>query len=277
MLSGGSRRPILAANVNDQQDLSAAVEAAHKAQSPIILMVSVRAIEHSGLTTLFHLFRSAAETTSVPVWIQLDHARDLSLIKQCIAVGFDIVMADFSKEPLEENLRSVREVVGLARASDVLVEGEVTAIPDDGEDGGPRNHLTSPGEASDFASKTGVDLLAVSVGNSHGFARRKPRLDIELIRAISCATPTPLVLHGGDYCSREAIAEAVRAGMTKINFGPEFREAYCTALRSAVEACDWHTPDHRPILNAARTAVREAILRRFSDITARDDAAGPSS
>jgi fructose-bisphosphate aldolase class II len=276
LLGTRPRRPILAANINDQQDLGAAIEAAHKAQSPIILMVSIRSIEHSGLATIVQLFRSATEHSSVPVWMQLDHARDMSLIKQCIAVGFDIVMADFSKDQAEENIRNVREVVGLARTSDVLVEGEVSAIPDDGYEDGLRNHLTSPGEARDFASKTGVDLLAVSVGNSHGFARRKPRMDIELIRAISCATPTPLVLHGGDYCSREAIAQAVRAGMTKINFGPEFREAYCVALRSAVEACDWHAPDHRPILSAARAAVREAILRRFSDITVKEDDVGPS-
>ena len=86
LLGSELRLPILAVNINDQQDLNAAVEAANEAQSPIILMVSVRAIEHSGLATILHLFRSATENSNMPVWLQLDHATDLSLIKECIAV-----------------------------------------------------------------------------------------------------------------------------------------------------------------------------------------------
>lgn len=276
ILGSGFRRPLLAVNVNDQQDVNAAVEAANKAQLPIILMVSVRALEYSGLATILYLFRSATESSNVPVWLQLDHATDLSLIKECIALGFDIVMADFSKESMEENLRKTREVVGFAHASNVLVEGEVTMIPDDGTIDRLRNHCTSPQEAKDFASRTGVDLLAVSVGNIHGFARQKPELNADLIRSISSAIAIPLVLHGADYCSSDAITQAVRAGITKFNFGPEFREAYCVALRSAIEDCDWHAPDQRRILNAARVAVREAILRRFCDLTAKDDDNGLS-
>lgn len=274
MLGSGLKPPILAVNVNDQQDVNAAVEAANEARLPIILMVSVRAIEHSGLATILYLFRAATESSNVPIWLQLDHATELSLIKECIALGFDIVMADFSKESVEENVRHTREVVGLAHASNVLVEGEVTAIPDDVTSDRLHYHRTSPREAEEFASRTGVDLLAISVGNAHGFERRKPQMDAALIRSIAGATPTPLVLHGADYSSSHAITQAVRAGIRKVNFGPEFREAYCVALRSAVEDCDWHAPDHRRILNAARVAVREAILRRFVDLTAKDGDAG---
>jgi ketose-bisphosphate aldolase len=265
----GTKRPMLATNINDQQDIGAAVEAAQQAGSPIILLASVRTIEHAGLSTIAQLVHAAREQSSVPVWLQLDHASDLSLIERCIEAGFDIVMADFSPEPLEENVRKVREVVRRAHAAGVLVEGEVGALPDDGNAAGPGS-LTSPAEAHTFAAATGVDLLAVSVGNRHGFERHKPAIDCARIRAIASATPTPLVLHGGDYCSREAIAGAMRAGMTKANFGPELREAYCVAVRAAVEACDWQAPDHRPILHAARAAVREAILRRFSDVASGD-------
>lgn len=261
----GAKRPMLAANINDQQDIGAAVEAAQRAGLPIILMASVRTIEHAGLSTIAELVHSAREQSGVPVWLQLDHASHLSLMERCIEAGFDIVMADFSAEPLEDNIRKVREVVRLVRAVGVLVEGEVGALPDDGDASGP-GALTSPAEAHAFAAETGVDLLAVSVGNRHGFARQKPAIDCARIRAIASATPTPLVLHGGDYCSREAIAGAMRAGIRKVNFGPELREAYCVAVRTAVEACDWQAPDHRPILRAARAAVREAILRRYSDL-----------
>jgi fructose/tagatose bisphosphate aldolase len=101
ILSNGTKQPILAVNVNDQQDLNAAVEAANNVRTPIILMVSARAIEHSGLRTVLCLFQSATESSNVPVWLQLDHATDLSLIKECIAGGFDIVMADFSTQSIE--------------------------------------------------------------------------------------------------------------------------------------------------------------------------------
>src|SRR5262249_35927438 len=99
-----------------------------------------------------------------------------------------------------------------------------------------------------------------------GFERRKPQLNIDLISSIFRATSIPLVLHGSDYCGSAAIRQAARAGIAKFNFGPEFREAYCVALRSAIEGCDWYTPDHRRILNAPRVAVREAITRRFCDL-----------
>jgi ketose-bisphosphate aldolase len=270
LLHARRRVPILAANVNEQQDLRAAVEAAYQARAPLIVMVSPRTIEHSGLDTIAQMFRSLTAHGDLPVWLQLDHACDLALISECIAAGFDIVMADYSQEPFAENVRKVRDVMHLARATDVLVEGEVGAIPEGGVADRDGDGLTTPDEARDFAARTAVDFLAVSVGNSHGFERRKPRLDLDRIRAIAGATTTPLVLHGGDYYPGEEIAEAVRAGMTKVNVGPELREAYCIALRSGVDACDWNFPDHRPILDAARTAVRDALLRRFSDLAAAD-------
>lgn len=264
-----AKRPLLAVNINDQQDVGAAVEAAVQRQMPIILMASVRTIEYAGSSTIAQLVRSARQQSSVPVWLQLDHAHDMSMIERCFESGFDIVMADFSAEPFDDNVRKVREVIGLARRVGGLVEGEVGALPDDGE-GATQASLTSPEEAHAFAAQTGVDLLAVSVGNRHGFARQKPALDLRRIRAIAEATTTPLVLHGGDFCTREEISAAMRAGMTKVNFGPELREAYCLALRTTVAACDWQTPDHRPILLAARVAVREAILCRFSDMDCED-------
>jgi fructose-bisphosphate aldolase, class II len=263
LLSSRSK-PLVAVNINDQHDLTASLEAANRAQLPVILMVSARAIQYSGLPTILHLFRAASESSDVPVWLQLDHASDLSLIKEGVANNFDIVMADFSSKSMEENLRNTRKVVDLAHDADILVEGDVTIVPTDGL--GER--FTSPQEAKDFAVQTGVDLLAVSVGNRHGFARQKPPLNVNLIRSICSVINVPLVLHGADYCTSTAITQAARAGMTKFNFGPELREAYCVALRSAIKDCNWQTPDQRRILEAAKVAVREAILRRFQDLNA---------
>lgn len=273
ILGSRSGLPILAVNVNDQQDLCAAVEAANQARSPIILLVSARAIAHSGLSSIVALHRAVTANSAVPVWLELDHANDLALIEACVAAGFDIVMADFSAQPVARNLRSTRDVVGLAHAAGVLVEGDVTPIPDDAPLEELERHGTSPGDARAFALETGVDLLAVSVGNVHGFARDKPRIRVDLVRSIVDAVSTPLVLHGADYCSSRAIGEAAAAGIAKFNFGPEFREAYCVAVRAAIADCDWHAPDHRLVLNAARAAVRDAILRRFADLDLRRGAA----
>jgi tagatose 1,6-diphosphate aldolase GatY/KbaY len=262
------RQAILAVNINDQHDLRGAFDAAHLAQTPVILMASVRAIEHSGLSNIFSLFDSERKNCSVPTWLQLDHAADTALIQSCIELGFDIVMADFSSAPVEENVRNTRHVVDAAHASHVLVEGEVSPIPDDLAAAQRGTCCTVPAAARDFAARTGVDLLAVSVGNMHGFARQKPPLDFGLIRSISGVVSTPLVLHGADYCSAAELAGAVSAGIAKINIGPELREAYCLALRSAIERCDWHAPDQRIAMNIARQAVRDAMFDRLANLTA---------
>jgi ketose-bisphosphate aldolase len=259
------REPIFAVNVNDQYDLRAAVDAADEAEVPLIIMVSVRAIEYTGLDTIVALFLAARERSAAPIWLELDHATDVSLIEECIARGFDLVMADYSAAPFTENVSKTRDVVTIAHAANVLVEGEVNAIPP-GVDADLRTGCSSPREARDFALQTGVDFLAVSVGNVHGFDRLKPTLDLDLIRRIAETVPVPLVLHGADYSNSDDIAQAVSAGITKINIGPELREAYCLGLRAGLERCNWAAPDHRLVLNDARHAVRHALLRRISDL-----------
>lgn len=261
--AGGSA--LLAVNINDQYDLRAAAAAANRAGTPLIMMVSLRAIEHAGLATLAALFHAEQAASRVPLWLELDHATNVCLMRDCIAAGFDVIMADFSAHAPADNVARTRDVVCMAHAAGVLVEGEVDTVPDHAGDGA-RRRLTSPSDARDFAADTGVDLLAVAVGNIHGFSRSKPPLDIELIERIATSVATPLVLHGADYYQPTILAAAVAAGVRKVNIGPELREAYCDGLRSAIERSDRYAPDHRIVLNAAATAVENGILARIASM-----------
>lgn len=251
--------PILSFNVNDLIDAQAVVQAACECQAPVMLNLSKNAIDFAGLDYLVSVWKVAKRSSQVPIYIQLDHARDLDLVRECIALGVQLVMADGSDLPLEENIRFTRAVVQECHAFGVLVEGEIGRVEKSLDD----SRCTEIDEAITLERETGVDFLAVSVGNIHGFSRPKPRLDTHLVADLRSAVRIPLVLHGADFVPRESLAEAVCAGVRKINIGPEIRVPYSRALSQAQVEAD-SEPDHRRILSRARAAVYEVVADYLS-------------
>jgi len=169
------------------------------------------------------------------------------LIKQAIDLGYDSVMIDGSRLPLEENIRITREIVEMAHSSNVPVEAELGAVL--GHESGPLppyeelfesgKGFTRPEDAKRFVEETGVDWLSVAVGNIHGSItgaakdqkKLNARLSIPHLQKIKEATGIPLVLHGGSGVQRKYILEAVQNGLSKINIGTDIRQAYERALR----------------------------------------------
>jgi fructose-bisphosphate aldolase class II len=178
------------------------------------------------------MFRELAEGASVPVVAHLDHGLTVGDAQAAIAAGFTSVMIDGSALPLEENIALTAEVAALAHAAGVSCEGELGVV---GYAGGKASTGTDPEEAAKFVRETGLDALAVSVGNLHLQQGAGQGLDLGLIRRIEAATAVPLVIHGGSGVpveQRSALAAGSR--IAKFNIGTELRMAFGAALRAAV-------------------------------------------
>ncbi|WP_051821277.1 class II fructose-bisphosphate aldolase [Streptomyces sp. SCSIO 75703] len=215
------------------------VTAAERAGVPVILLVSPSTAATRYGHGLVRSLRALADASPAPVAVQLDHATDLALIRATVEAGAHAVLADGSREGYQANLDFVR-AVRRHLDDDVIVEAELGRI-DGNEDvalsaDGHGAALTDPDEAARFADATGVDLLAVSVGNVHGFYRGVPALDLDRLAKIAAATDVPLVLHGASGLPSDVITAAIDTGVCKINVNTELRRAVFAHLEEATPA-----------------------------------------
>ncbi len=202
--------------------LSGILSAAENCHAPVILSLAESHFEHYDFELLMAACVVAAHRTPVPVAIHLDHGAGTETAVRAIRAGCNGVMVDASFLPLEENLKRTQEVVAMAHACGVAVEGELGYVPGvEGEDA--KRHpgevaYTLPAEAKDFVARSGVDCLAVSVGTVHGRMQGKPRLDIERLGKINEAVGIPLVIHGGTGLSDDQFGKLIANGVAKINY-----------------------------------------------------------
>jgi fructose-bisphosphate aldolase, class II len=214
------------------EDARAYVRAAEAERAPVILQAGPGARAHMPVAVWGAMFRALAEGASVPVVAHLDHGLTVEDCRAAIAAGFSSVMVDGSALPLEENIRLTAAVVALAHAAGVSCEGEVGVV---GYAGRKASTGTDPEEAARFARETGVDALAVSVGNVHLQEGAGSGLDEVLLRKIEAVTSVPLVIHGGSgvpLAQRAALSAGSR--IAKFNIGTELRMAFGAALREAL-------------------------------------------
>lgn len=214
------------------EDALAYVEAAEETRLPIILQAGPGCRKHTPIAILGKMFRYLAEQASVPVVCHIDHARTIEECRQGIDNGFTSVMIDGSMLPLAENIALTKEVVDLAKPLGISVEGEVGVV---GYSGGAASAHTPPDEASAFERATGIDALAISVGNLHLQTEKQAAIDLAALRAIEKLTHVPLVLHGGSgipSSTRRRLAATSK--VKKFNIGTELRMAFGAALRSTL-------------------------------------------
>ena len=247
-------------NVIQLEHAEAIVAGAEAAGRPTVLQVSENAVRyHGALAPVGRAMLAIADAATVPVVVHLDHATDLDLVAEALALGFTSVMFDGSTLPVQDNLSTTRGVVERAHDLGVSVEAEIGEIG--GKDGvhapGVR---TRPEDAARFVAETGIDAVAVAVGSSHAMTTRTARLDLELIAAIRTAVPVPLVLHGSSGVPDDHLREAVTAGMTKINISTHLNGTFSSAVREAL-AADPALVDPRKYLGAARTATAQEVER----------------
>src|SRR5881227_1815176 len=214
-------------NVNNMELLQAIVEACEEEKAPVMLQISKGARQYANPVYLKRLIEAAVSLSNIPIAVHLDHGDSFELCKECIDEGFTSVMIDASHEPFEKNVEICRKVVDYAHKHDCVVEGElghlVGAQFDEGEEGGNyshEGHYTNPEQAVDFVQQSGVDSLAVAIGNSHGAYKFKgeQHLDLDRLKTIKTALMDaglgdyPLVLHGASSVPKDFVADINKFG-----------------------------------------------------------------
>jgi len=245
------------------EDARAYVAAAEAVGCPVILQAGPGARAHTPLPILGAMFRHLADAASVPVVTHLDHGKTVDECRAAIAEGFSSVMIDGSALPLDDNIRLTREVAELAHAAGVGCEGEIGFV---GYAEGAPGVGTDPAEAARFAAETGVDAMAVSVGNVHLQTRRAAVIDHARLAQIAQATPVPLVIHGGSGLgSADRIRLARETNVCKFNIGTEVRQVFGKALRAAL-ATNPDEFDRINILRQVEAPLTEAAARILREI-----------
>jgi fructose-bisphosphate aldolase class II len=237
------------------EDMRAYVRAAEAEGLPAILQAGPSCRAHTPLRVLGAMMRELAEGASVPVVVHLDHGAGHDECAAARDAGFTSVMYDGSRRPFAENVAETARVVRMAEAAGISSEGEIGFV---GYDAGEASRGTDPDEARRFAEGTGVDAVAVSVGNVHLQQDHAGGIDEPRLRAIESATDVPLVIHGGSGvppAQRAALARGSR--VAKFNIGTELRQGFGAALRRVLSE-DRDVFDRVRILSAVEPALEAA-------------------
>jgi fructose-bisphosphate aldolase class II len=289
-------------NVNNMELLQAIIEACEEEKAPVMLQISKGARHYANPVYLKKLIEAAVSLSNIPIAVHLDHGDSFDLCKECIDEGFTSVMIDGSHLPFKENVALCKRVVEYGQKHNCVVEGElgmlIGAQHDDGEDGGSYSKggaYTHPDEAVHFVQATGVDSLAVAIGNSHGAYKFKgdQHLNLDRLKAIKKALSDaglgdyPLVLHGASSVPEDLVQEinkyggklgedtagvpeadieiARRIGCAKVNIDTDLRLAMTAAIRKSLS----DTPkefDPRKYLGPARTRVKELVRHKVRNV-----------
>ncbi len=237
------------------EDMLAYVAAAEAEGAPVILQAGPSCREHTPLPVLGRMFRHLADNASTPVVAHLDHGYTFDECKQAMDSGFTSIMFDGSRKPLLQNIEETAAVAELAHSAGISCEGEIGFV---GYSEGEKSYGTDPDEAARFALETGVDAMAVSVGNVHLQQNKEGGLDEARIRAIEAVSDVPLVIHGGSGIpARQRSLLAKGTKICKFNIGTELRMVFGQALREAVNR-DPSRFDRITILKDTHASVMEA-------------------
>lgn len=211
-------RAVGAFSVGNLEMIKGAVKAAEEMNTPIILQIAEVRLPHSPLSLMGPMMVEAARNAKVEIAVHLDHGKTIGVLRQALEYGFTSVMMDGSTLPFEENINKTLEAARLAKEYGATVEAELGLVGGS-EDGSTDEGIrcTNPEDAKVFCEKTGVDALAVAIGNAHGNYPVAPRLAFDVLKAIDEKTDVPLVLHGGTGITPEDFRKAVGLGIRKIN------------------------------------------------------------
>jgi fructose-bisphosphate aldolase, class II len=289
-------------NVNNMELLQAIIEACEEEKAPVMLQISKGARQYANPVYLKKLIEAGVSVSTIPIAVHLDHGDTFELCKECIDEGFTSVMIDASHETFEKNVEICRSVVEYAHKHNAVVEGElgqlVGAQFDEGEEGGSHSMkgvYTDPEDAVRFVKESGVDSLAVAIGNSHGAYKFKGKqhLDLDRLNRIKQALMDaglgdyPLVLHGASSVPKDLVADinqyggtlgedtagvpeadieiARRTGVTKVNIDTDLRLAMTAGIRKVLSENPKEF-DPRKYLAPARARVKELVRHKLRNV-----------
>lgn len=247
----------------------AIIETAEQLRAPVMIGTAEILLPITPLERVAEYLLPMAEKASVPVCVHFDHALRYETCMKAMRLGFTSVMYDCSTMGNQENQEQVAQVVKAAHSMGVTVEGELGHVGDNegaGKLDDPSAYFTDPAEARQFTKATGVDALAVAVGNAHGEYPFAPKLDFARIEQLSAATGVPLVLHGGSGLSDDDFRKAIARGVRKINIFTDLDKAGAEGCRKAMEQGIYKMSDMIPVvLNEMKATVNRLICLFGSD------------
>ena len=242
----------------------AIIETAEELKAPVMVGTAEVLLPAMELTRVAEYLIPMAEKASVPVCVHYDHGLTFEKCMQALELGFTSIMYDCSTAPYEENIEKVAEMVKICHAMGRTVEGELGHVGDNAGAGkleNPSDYFTDPETATDFVKRTGVDSLAVAVGNAHGDYAFPPKLDFERIRVIAGKTGIPLVLHGGSGLSDTDFKTAVKEGVAKVNIFTDIDKAGKRGIEAGLAAGAKSMMGLIPYeIDAMKEVVRDKIL-----------------
>lgn len=263
------RYAVPAINVFNDLTLEAVLAAAVENASPLIVQTSVKTVRSVGSEVLYDMWTSMTAGIEVPVTLHLDHCPEREVITECLRRGWNSVLFDASKLPVEENMRQTVEVVAEARAYGAAVEGEIESITgvEDGVGSAEAAEQQTLAVALEFLRTTHVDVFAPAIGNAHGSYKQAPVLDAQRVSDLVAAFPVPIALHGGSGLSDEQFHDLISRGCAKVNISTALKETYMKSnlafLRTAEERQKWDPPS---LFRAVRQDVVEmtgSLMRLF--------------
>ena len=267
-------------NIDNQETLQAISQAAQKLQAPVMVEVSAGEVKTmGGCQNIRDMVSNYRNTYNIEMYINLDHAPTVELCQQAIDAGFEFIHIDISQAnhdaALEEIIAKTKDVVAYARSTGALVEAEeryffgdsnVHKEAIDYEE--VKKWNTKPNEARDFVAATGIDTMAVQIGNLHGLYPVPKILDLDLLREIRAAIDCQISLHGGSGTPLHYFEDAAKIGVSKININSDLRYAFRTTLEKVLR----ENPDEyavyklMPQVCAAVQAVVEEKIQAFGSV-----------
>lgn len=255
-------------NCANMEMIQCVLETAAELRSPVILGIHPIEIDYFGSPEMaVAIAKAAGAELDIDVAIHMDHGDSMRNVLRVIRAGFSSVMFDGSHLPIEENVARTAEVVTIAHQVGVTVEGEVGTIGMTDEFGAKLEnaHLSDP-EWAERLADTGIDCLAVAIGNAHGFYEGVPELRFDLVEEIRRRISIPMVLHGGTGIPKDQVQRAISLGVAKMNVGTALRYAFVSAAK---ELCDSEPVRDLPLMTigAAGIARGADVVREYVGIT----------
>ncbi|MDT2811929.1 class II fructose-bisphosphate aldolase [Vagococcus lutrae] len=214
-------------------------KAAEEMNSPIILAHYVSTGAFSGHDWFVEVAKWCANKVSVPVSIHLDHGDSFDRCMKALKLGFTSLMIDGSTLPIEENAAMTQKVIDVANSFEVPVEAEIGELLRLEAGIVQENKNTAnPEDVKKFLSLCQPDTLAIGIGNAHGYYQGEPDIRLDVLEEVATFTDLPFVLHGCTGMSEETIKEAIKLGVSKINFGTEIRYKYVEHYQEGLETLD---------------------------------------
>jgi len=259
-------------NVSNLEQLKGIIQATQNLQSPVIVATSKGESNFIGKRQLKAVIAVYCKETGLPIVLHLDHGKSFEIVKEAVEAGYDSVHFDGSNLSFEENIEITKKVVDFAKERNVKnIEGELgylrgkSSIQDNVEI--KEEDLTDPKQALEFVEKTGIDSLAISIGNVHGIfkSNKNPHLFIDRLEEINreVGDKVGLVLHGGSGTPEEDIKKAIGLGVVKVNVNTELRLAYSKTLKEFMQSNPEQTTPYKimpTVVEAVQKVVENKIM-----------------